>query len=136
MLDSGLFNSTSKYFRSLETGNSDDKTPIGTMNDFRARLKRLCPTKRYSRFWDEDQWALLLSDFDETETIDEAGYVAIVPKNEDKWCVRFVIGGEWGHGLDTLNPIFDTPEKAKRYVGMLIGFDSGEIPLFGDSDPI
>ena len=109
------------------------------MNDFpneiRARLKRLYPTKGYGWWWDEDQWALLLSDLDETETVDEAGYVAIVPEKEGRWRVRFVIAKEWGHGFDPSSLVFEGLSEAKRFVDAVIGLDSGEIPIFGDSNP-
>jgi hypothetical protein len=102
--------------------------------EIRASLKRLEPTKGYSWFWD-DQWALLLSELDERETADEAGYVAIVPEEQYRWRVRFVIGEEWGHGFDPRNLIFEGLSEAKRYVDMVIGLDSGEIPILGDCDP-
>jgi hypothetical protein len=78
-----------------------------------------------------------LSDLDNTETVDEEGYVAIVPTEDGQWGVRFVIADERGRGWHKDNLLFVTYslEEAKRHVDMVIGFDSGEIPLFGDSDP-
>ena len=95
------------------------------MNDFpneiRARLKWLYPTKGYGWFWDQDQWALLLSESDGRETADEAGYVAIVPEKKGRWRVRFVIGEEWGHGFDPSSLVFEGLSEAKRFVDAAIG---------------
>ena len=106
-------------------------------NEIRARLKRLEPTKGYSWFWDQDQWALLLRDVDERKATGgrEAGYVAIVPEKEARWRVRFVIAEEWGHGFDPSSLVFEGLSEAKRFVDAVIGLDSGDIPIFGDSNP-
>jgi hypothetical protein len=63
-------------------------------NQVRARLKQLHCTSEYGWWWDEDQWALLLSDRDYTDSADEAGYVAIVPTEDRRWAIRLVIGDE------------------------------------------
>ena len=100
--------------------------------EVRARLKRLESSKEYSSwFWDEEQWALLL---DDRETADETGYVAIVPEKYGRWCVKFVIAEEWGDDFDPRILIFEELSEAKRYVDMVIGLDSGEMPIFGDGD--
>jgi hypothetical protein len=100
-------------------------------DEIRARLKRLRQAERCRWFWDEeeDQWALPLSDLD-GKTIDVIGYVALLPDHVGRWHLRFVIGDEWGRDFDPRNLIFARLPEAKRYVDMLIGLDSGDIPDF------
>jgi hypothetical protein len=103
----------------------------------RARLKQLHCTPGYGWWWDEDKWALLLSDRNNTDSADEAGYVAIVPTEDRRWAIRLVIGDEWGHGLprDKFFFVSNTLQEAKRHADMLLGIDTPDIPLFGNSDP-
>jgi hypothetical protein len=103
----------------------------------RAGLKQLQCTAGYGWWWDEDQWALLLSDLNDTDSADEAGYLAIVPIEARRWAIRFVIPEEWARGLasDDLLFIRDTLQEAKRHVDMLLASDTPDIPLFGNSDP-
>ena len=81
-------------------------------------------------------WALLLHD-DNPNNADDEGYIAIVPMESGKW-------GIWGikvviakpnMGPDGIIFLSNTLEGAKHKVDMLLGWDSGEIPLFGNSDP-
>jgi hypothetical protein len=55
-------------------------------NQIRARPKQSHYTSGYDWWWDYDQLALLLSDPNNTETADEAGYVAIAPTEDRKGC--------------------------------------------------
>jgi hypothetical protein len=113
-------------------------------NQIRARLKQLHCTPGYGWWLDKDceevpydQWALLLSDRNNTQSADEAGYVAIVPTQDWRWAIRFVIADEWGHGpgVDDLSFVTNTLQEAKRHVDMLLGFDTPDIPILGNSDP-
>jgi hypothetical protein len=78
-----------------------------------------------------------LSDRNYSDSAGEAGYVAIVPTEDRRWAIRLVIRDEWGHGLpmDKFFFVSNTLQEAKRYVDMLLGFDTPDIPLFGNSDP-
>ena len=78
-----------------------------------------------------------MSDRNYTDSADEAGYVAIVPTEDRRWAIRLVIGDEWGHGLprDKFFFVSNTLQEAKRHADMLLGFDTPDIPLFGNSDP-
>jgi hypothetical protein len=87
----------------------------------RARLKQLRYTAGYGWWWDEDQWALLLSDLNDTDSADEAGYVAIVPTEYRRWAIRFVIDEL---ASDDLFFVRDTLEEAKRHVDMLLASDT------------
>lgn len=126
-------------------GMADTKHTPNAMSEIssqiRARLKQLHRTPGYGWWLDTsvpdvryDQWALLLFDPNNTETVDEAGYVAIVPTEDRRWAVRFVIADEPDHGLAMNDPLFvcETLQEAKRRINMLLGFDTPEISLFSD----
>jgi hypothetical protein len=98
-------------------------------DQIRATLKQLYATPGYSWWWDEEgedgpQWALLLHD--DSDTADDAGYIAI-RQTDWRWAVKVVLGEP---GISPNQPIFvcDTLQEAKRKVDMLIAFDSGPIP--------
>jgi hypothetical protein len=106
---------------------------VNNFDEIRARLKQLRPTPGYSWWWDEDQWALLLHDGDPNNADDE-GYIAIVQMKSRKWGIKVLIG-EPSMGPDGIIFLSNSLEEAKHKVDMLLGWDSGEIPLFGNSDP-
>jgi hypothetical protein len=58
-----------------------------------AKLKQLRPTPEYGWFWDDDQWLLLLRDPDK-DTIDEDGYVGILPGKDGRFAIVFLIMSE------------------------------------------
>jgi hypothetical protein len=104
---------------------------MNNFDEIRARLKQLRPTPGYSWWWDDDQWALQLYGSD---TADDEGYIAIVHTEDGRWGIKVVIG-EPGMGTDKLIFVTNYLEEAKRKVDMLLAWDSGEIPLLGNSDP-
>jgi hypothetical protein len=83
-------------------------------------------------FWDDGgdflQCVLHICDMD-AKTIDSAGYVAIIPLDQDQYALVFVVGLKWADGFDPSNLIFDTMQEAKHYLDMLLAVDTPEIPL-------
>src|SRR5262245_46853475 len=120
---------------------------MNEINQLIARLKQLKSTAGYSWWWDEDNavvkhsfdggcWCLLLHDG--SNTAEGAGYIAIVRRKDGKWGLHAIAHSdeaEATYGTDNLIFVTGTLEEAKRKVDMLLRVDSGEIPLFGNSDP-
>ena len=108
------------------------------INEIRAILKRFYPRPGYGWLWDtecgdEDQWLLPLRDSNDGDMDYEAGVITISPVKYGKWGVGICIDVDDAHVWGTDNFIFvcNTPQEAKRKVDILLGWNSGEIPLFG-----
>ena len=58
--------------------------------EIRARLKQLRPSHEQGWWWDDDQWLLLLCDPNE-DTVDEEGYVAILPGKDGRFAIVLLV---------------------------------------------
>jgi hypothetical protein len=74
-------------------------------------------------------WTLLLWDMD-SDTIDPAGYVSIVPLEDGTCFVNDCLGKKFEANAKILSSkIFETIPQAKAFLDSVLAFDTPEIPV-------